>query len=171
MKVHDIYDIAKKAQSKDFYNLVVGDNTTFIYLHDIRISLGCIVTNRIYGYDYFYNADGNEVMLTNPYDNLIKSLCKIKDYQETYNNITSEVWALKLNGQPVYTFNAIRILNYSTLGIHLPTTLTTFDFEMNLCDILNGKLRGSSDHGEQLVKEAVSQEESILADFINQGGL
>lgn len=166
MNLNHIYAIAKTSSATDFYHPNRSDVANFILIDDARITLRCIDEEKIFGVGYFFDENNKERELFDDYDKLVKETCKVKNFPETYNNIRRETWAIELNGVAVYWIDVLSVVNPSSLWVYMPLTLNPFDYEVNLCDILNDTFRGSMSNIEQTIRNALNIKTSTFQDFI-----
>lgn len=166
MNLVDIYAIVKQAHAASFYHPDRLGVANFIYINDASVVLRRIDTEKIYGVDYFFDDSNNEKELTDEYDKLIKQVCKVNNFSQTYNNIKKETWAIELNGVAVYWNDVVSVVNPSSLWVYMPLKLNPFDFEMNLCEILNDTFRGSITSVEKTIRDALNIKTSTFQDFV-----
>ena len=167
MRLEEIYEIIKESDSSDFYIPNNMDQTVFVYKNDVRLSMSRVHREKTYGYEYFFDADDTKKKLSAPYDALIKALCELKNFPETYNNIHTEIWAVKYNGETVYQIDCINISNLSSLYVSLPSTLKTYDYIMNFCRICNDRVNANTTgRAEDLIKEKLAIASSLFQDFL-----
>lgn len=168
MKLIDIYAVIKQGPATNFYHPDRLNVADFIYIHDASLTLRRIDKETIFGRDHFFDENDEEIALTDNYDKLVKEVCKVKDFPETYNNINRETWAIELNGVAVYWIDVLSIVNPSSLWVYLPLSLNPYDFEVNLCDILNDTFRGSLSQIEQTIRNSLNIKSSTFQDFIRR---
>lgn len=168
MKLIDIYTIVKQAHATSFYHPDRSGVADFIYINDARVTLRCIDEEKIFGVDYFFDENNKEKELFDDYDKLVKEVCKVKDFPVTYDSITRETWAIELNGVAVYWVDILSVVNPSSLWVYMPLSLKPFDYEVNLCNILNETFRGSMSDIEQTIHGSLNIKTSTFQDFINR---
>ncbi|MFT5835417.1 MAG: hypothetical protein ACI9RG_000306 [Sulfurimonas sp.] len=169
MKLEEVYNVLKESSLTDFYIPKNINKIIFIYKEDIGLSISKVEEDeKDFSYDYFFNSDGSEKKDLMEYDNLIRDLCKLKNFPETYNNIRIEKWGVKYNGQVIYTLSCFNISHPSSLDITLPTSLSTYDFELNFFEMCN-EYHGANRiyQARDIVKSKVSEKESCYQDFLD----
>ena len=168
MKLEEIYLALKDSDGSGFYVPAETEDLSFIYLEDAQLSITKISEEKVFGYNYFFNENDKSKKLEDKYDELIRDLCKLKDYPETYDNIRNEVWAIKYNEQTVCTIHCINIYNPSSLHIALPPSLETFDYIMDICKIFNNYYNGTETlFGEIMILERSNIKQSTFKDFLH----
>ncbi len=171
MKLESIYNILKESSLSDFYVPSGIYHKVFIYKEDIGITISQIddeERDERFGYDYFFDNKGNEIELNDEYDKLIKKLCELKNFPETYNSITMETWVVKYNNQEVYYINCMNISNLSSLYVSLPISLNTFDFMMNFCKLHNDYQSANTMYSaEREIESVLNIRESTYDDFLD----
>lgn len=167
MKLEDIYTVLKDSASSDFHVPSGTEDLTFVYLGDVQLSISRLSEEKIFGYNHFFDEDDKSRELSVKHDELVRDLCELKNFPETYNNISIEDWAIKYNGQIIYTINCMNISNLSSLHISLPLSLDTFDFIMNFCKICNNYYGANTTlFGESTIIEKSNIKESTFEDFL-----
>lgn len=137
--LEDIFHILKKATLDDFY-IPSGNEKRFVYNHDTNLTITedkYEDKEKAYGYDSFFDADGNELELTLPYDKLVKKICQHKDLSVTCHHLKIDKWTVKYNDVEIYYISSLKISNLSSLNVTIPLEINTFDFIYNLCDMVN----------------------------------
>ncbi|MFT5661752.1 MAG: hypothetical protein ACI9TV_002399 [Sulfurimonas sp.] len=137
MKLEDIYTILKDSDSSDFYVPTRTKDLTFVYLDDVQLSISKLSEEKVFDYNHFFDENNKSRELPVKHDELVRDLCELKNFPESYNNISVEDWAIKYNGEVIYTISCMNISNLSSLHISFPSSLDTFDFIMNFCKICN----------------------------------
>lgn len=139
IKSETIFNILKNATGDDFY-ILSENEIKFVYNEDTNLTIEedeFEEKEKIYGYNYFFDINGKEIELNDPYDKLIKKICEHKDFPETYNNIIKDKWTIKYNNIEIFTIHSVNVSNLSSLNVYLPLEINTFDFVYNLCTIVN----------------------------------
>lgn len=168
MKLIDIYAIIKQSPATNFYHPDRLNVADFIYIDNASITLRRVGEETIFGWGYFFDENNEERTLTDDYDKLVKEVCNVKNFPETYNNINRETWAIELNGISVYWIDVLSIINPSSLWVYMPLSLNPYDFEVNLCDILNDTFRGTLNQIEQTIYNSLNIKNSTFQDFIRR---
>lgn len=167
MKLENIYTILKNSDSADFYVPTGTEDLTFVYLDDVQLSISKMSEEKVFDYNHFFDENNNSRELPVKHDELVRDLCELKNFPETYNNISVENWAIKYNGEIIYTINCMNISNLSSLHISFPLSLDTFDFIMNFCKICNYYYgANTTSSGERTIIEKSNIKESTFEDFL-----
>ena len=167
MKLENIYMILKDSDNSDFYVPNKTEDLTFVYLDDVRLSISKLSEEKVFEYNHFYYDDKKSKELPVKHDELVRDLCKLKNFPETYNNIRIEDWAIKYNGHIIYTMNCMNIYNPSSLHISFPLSLDTFDFNINFCKICNHYYNANTIlAGEDIILNKSIIKESTFEDFL-----
>lgn len=138
-ELENIFHILKNMTLDDF-SILSGYELQFVYKKDTNLTITedeYEEKENAYGYDFFFDRNGNEIELTLPYDRLVKKICQYKDFPETYNTIKIDRWTIRYNNVEVYYINTLTISNLSSLHVTLPLEIKTFDFIYNLCKMSN----------------------------------
>lgn len=169
MEFDKIYAILKEASLNNFYHPDRAEDAIFVYLDDARVMLRRVdQEDDRFGYDYFFDTNGKVFNHLDDYDKLVKQVCEVKDFPETYNNIEIETWAIQVNGVSVYWIELLKVSNLSSLRVYMPLTLKPYDYEVNLCDILNEAYRGSMSNIEQTIHNSLNINRSTFQDFLHR---
>jgi len=168
VQLEEVFTILKNACHEDFYKLR-GSDSQFIFKENIAISFTKTnEDNDRYGYGYFFDKSGKPISSNDEYDQLIKTLCELKDFPETYDNIKFETFTIKYNDTDIYQFECFTISNYSSLHVSLPTSIKAFDFEYNMCKILNHYDGGSTfEIVNSILQKNLQTINSTFDDFLN----
>lgn len=167
MNIEKIYKLIKDGSSHDFYYPNIPSEPKFISMNDISVVLCCVGQEETYEYNYFYDENHQERALDDDYDNLVKQVCKVKNFPETYSRIKTETWAIQYNGISIYSIDVLKISNLSSLNVYMPLTLEPHDFVVNLCNILNDTYRGSMSNIETTIHDSLKIKTSTFEDFLN----
>ena len=168
MKLENIYTVLKNSDSSNFYVPSGTADLTFVYLDDVQLSISKVGEEKVFDYNHFFDENNKSIELSVEHDKLVKDLCELKNFPETYNSIRVEDWAIKYNGQIIYMLNCMNICNPSSLHISFPLSLDTFDYIMNFCKICNDYYNANTTlFGENKIKEKVNIKESTFKDFLN----
>ncbi|MFA6137137.1 MAG: hypothetical protein WC667_03510 [Sulfurimonas sp.] len=167
MKLEDIYTILKDSDSSDFYVPTRTKDLTFVYLDDVQLSMSKLSEEKVFDYNHFFDENNKSRELPVKHDELVRDLCELKNFPESYNNISVEDWAIKYNGEVIYTISCMNISNLSSLHISFPSSLDTFDFIMNFCKICNYYYgANTTSSGERTIIEKSNIKESTFEDFL-----
>lgn len=166
MKLENVYEVLKTVTYKDIYQLPRNEKR-FIFKDDIALSIEKIRVEKRFGNEYFFDRDGNPVQLNGQHDKLIKMLCELKDFPETYENIFLENILIKYNNMIVHDIECITISNYSSLHVTLPPTIKVLDYIFNICEIINYFDGGSTnDYANKILKTELNIIDSSFEDFL-----
>ncbi|MDD2780261.1 hypothetical protein [Sulfuricurvum sp.] len=165
MRLEDIYEILKTSVRVDYY-IPENHELVFVYKDNISFSISKESEEKVFEGNFFFNSDGSEINDLAPADELVKELCRLKNFPETYKNIYSQVWSLKYNGQVIYTIECGMVRNLSSLHAAFPLSLNIFDYEMNFIEICN-EYYGSSTMqiAKSIINSRVIVNKSTYQDF------
>lgn len=169
MKLEEVYNVLKESCLKDFHIPKDIGEIVFIYKENIGLSISKVEEDeKVFSYDYFFNSDKSEKKDLIEDDNLIRDLCKLKNFPRTYNNINTEKWGVKYNGQIIYTLSCFRISDPSSLDVTLPISLSAYDFELNFFEMCN-EYHGAITiyQAKDIIKSKVNEKQSTYQDFLD----
>lgn len=164
MRLLDIYNIIRNSQPHRFYNLYNEEKMNFIYSDDVVFQLVKLSETPIYGYSHFYDDKGHEIELQLDIDKLVKRVCKVKNFPDTYN-IMMQLWGIKYSGQTVYTFEIMEISNPSSLDVVMPPNINTPDYIFNICEIMN-TLDSDGSTWENVIVPSLKIKPTSFEDFL-----
>lgn len=168
MKLEEIYEVLKKSTSSNFYVSNKIEDFTFVYLKDEQLSISKIREKKQFGYNHFFDDNDKQKKLADKYEELIRDLCELKNYPETYDSIRLEDWKVIYNGKVVHKISFINIYNPSSLDISLPSILNPFDYVMNFCKIYNSYINANSTpYGEDIIQQKINVKKSTFDDFVS----
>lgn len=167
MRLEKIYEILKENTEDDFYKLKEND-FRLILKDDVSFSiLKKRIENR-FGEKYFFDTSGNAIELNNQYDKLIKKLCELKDFPDTYNKIYFEKIVILYNNVSIYEIGCITISHYSSLHVSLPCSIKVHDYEFNICQIFNSFDGGmTQNEANSILTQTLNITESTFEDFLS----
>lgn len=169
MELENIFHILKNATLDDF-SILSGYELKFVYKKDTNLTISeneYEEKEKVYGYDFFFDADGNEIELIDSYDKLIKKICQYKNYPATYNSIKSDKWTIRYNNVEVYYITTLTVSNLSSLYATLPLNINSFDFIYSLCKMVNNCKGGTfTAFAVNDIKKTLNIQDSTFEDFL-----
>jgi hypothetical protein len=166
MTLEEIYNIFVSLDASDFHEY---NEDIYFFKDDVSLSISFKESDKnVFGYDYFFDNNHNPITNNNPTDRLVYELCQLKNFPETYNNISIDTWTVTFNGQPIFDLSYIHIINLSSLRVYIPLTNNSYDFIMGFCYLLNNKKSGAmAVQANQIMDNYLNTESSTFEDFLN----
>ena len=165
----NIFHILKNATLDDFFT-PSGYELKFVYKKDTNLTITedkYEEKESAYGYDFFFDTNGNELELALPYDKLVKRICQYKDLSVTCHHLKIDKWTIRYNEVEVYYIYSLRIANPSSLDVTIPLEINTFDFIYNLCDMVNDyKNAIKTIWIKEDLRETLNIQDSTFEDFL-----
>lgn len=168
-ELENIFHILKNATFDDFFT-PSGYELKFVYKKDTNLTITedeYEEKESAYGYDFFFDTNGNELELTDPYDKLIKKICQYKNFPQTYNTIKIDKWTIRYNNVEVYYIDTLTVQNLSSLYATLPLNIKSFDFIYSLCKMINDYKGGTfTTFAVSDIEETLNIQDSTFEDFL-----
>jgi len=77
--------VLKNSDNSDFYIPTGTEDLTFVYLDDVQLSISKLNEEKVFDYKHFFDENNKSIELPVKHDELVRDLCELKDFPETYN--------------------------------------------------------------------------------------